>query len=123
MLSPLENYYQKQEEPVKSCIQFLRSYILNYDAGIREEWKYGMPFFYYNGKMMCYMWFHKKHLQPYLGIVDGKHIIHADLIQEKRVRMKILLIDPNKDIPVKKLNVILKEMIALHKKKLVNQLY
>lgn len=72
-----------------------------------------MPFFCYHGKMICYLWVHKQLLQPYLGVVDGKLIEHPDLIIEKRARMKILLIDPDKNIPLKKLNVILKQMIAL----------
>jgi len=71
--------------------------------------------FCYNGKMFCYLWIHKKYKQPYMGIVEGKRIHHPDLIQEKRARMKILLLDPTKDIPLKKINVVLKEMIALYK--------
>jgi hypothetical protein len=74
-----------------------------------------MPFFCYNGKMCCYLWVHKKYKQPYIGIVEGKRINHPDLIQEKRARMKILLLDPNKDLPMRKINLILKEVIALYK--------
>jgi hypothetical protein len=33
---------------------------------------------------------------------------HPDLLQEKRKRMKILFIDPHKNIPVKKIDEILK---------------
>jgi hypothetical protein len=113
LLNPLDSYYLKQEEPVKSCLQFLRAHILKSDSDITEAWKYGMPFFCYHGKMICYLWVHKQLLQPYLGVVDGKLIEHPDLIIEKRARMKILLIDPDKNIPLKKLNVILKQMIAL----------
>ena len=74
-----------------------------------------MPFFCYKGKMICYLWVHKKYGHPYLGVVEGASMKHPDLIIEKRARMKIFLIDANKDIPVKKLNMILKEMIALYK--------
>ncbi len=115
MLRPIDNYFIQQQEPVKSCLQFLRAHILTQDAQITEAWKYGMPFFCYNGKMFCYLWIHKKWHQPYLGIVEGKKIDHPDLIVEKRARMKILLIDPNKDLPMKKINSILKEVIALYK--------
>ena len=65
--------------------------------------------------MICYLWVHKKHGQPYLGIVEGASMKHLDLIIEKRAGMKIFLMDANKDIPVKKLNAILKEMMALYK--------
>lgn len=116
MLHPLDNYYLKQDEPVKSCLQFMRAHILKADPGLTEALKYGMPFFCYKGKMFCYLWVHKENQWPYLGIVDGKLIDHPDLVQEKRARMKILMIDPNKNIPVRKINAILKEMLQLRQK-------
>lgn len=115
MLRPIDNYFLQKEEPVKSCLQFLREHILKQDDNITEAWKYSMPFYFYKGKRFCYLWTHKKFHQPYIGFVDGKSINHPDLISEKRARMKILLIDPEKDIPVKKLNGILKEVLALYK--------
>jgi hypothetical protein len=114
-LRPIDQYFLHQEEPIKSCLQFLRSYILQLDENISEAWKYGMPFYCYRGKMCCYLWVHKKYHQPYIGIVEGASIGHPDLIQEKRARMKILLIDPARDIPVKKIKGILKEMVDLYK--------
>jgi hypothetical protein len=117
LLNPLDTYYLKQEEPVKSCLQFLRAHILKSDPGMTEALKYGMPFFCYNGKMICYLWVHKKLLLPYIGVVDGKLIEHPDLMIEKRARMKILLIDPLKNIPVKKIDGILKEILKLHNSK------
>jgi hypothetical protein len=113
----IDNYFLQKEEPVKSYLLFLRDHILSFDKDITEAWKYGMPFFCYNGKMFCYLWVHKKHHHPYLGIVEGKRIDHPQLIQEKRARMKILLFDPLKDVPVKTINSILKEALTLYKKK------
>jgi hypothetical protein len=115
MLNPLDNYYLQKEEPIKSCLSFLRQHILAFDADITDALKYGMPFFCYKGKMICYLWIHKKYNQPYLGIVEGASMKHPDLVVEKRARMKIFLMDAEKDIPVKKLNAILKEMMALYK--------
>lgn len=85
------------------------------DRNITEAWKYGMPFYCYKGKMFCYLWVHKKYLQPYLGIVEGKRIDYLGLLQEKRARMKILLIDPAHDIPAKKIASLLKQVLALYK--------
>ena|ERR1700743_581776 len=113
-MRPIDEYFQQKDEPVKSCLQFLRTHILQFDTHITETWKYGMPFYCYNGKMCWYLWVHKKYLQPYIGIVEGKRITHPDLIIEKRARMKILLIEATEDIPVKKIDVILKEVIALY---------
>jgi len=92
----------------------LRSMLLRFDPHINEQWKYGMPFYCYNDKMFCYLWIHKKYKQPYIGIVEGNKIDHPLLIQEKRARMKILLLDPTKDIPVKVVNAILKEAVSFY---------
>src|SRR5438552_3609598 len=115
MLRPIDNYFFQQEEPAKSCLQFLRVHILKLDDNITEAWKYGMPFYCYKGKMFCYLWVHKKYNQPYLGIVEGNKINHPELLREKRARMKILLIDASKDIPFKKITAILRESIEFYK--------
>jgi len=115
MLSPIDAWFLNHDEPIRTCLQFMRMHILKQNSKISESWKYGMPIFCYNGKMLCYLWIHKKYKQPYLGIVEGKKIHHPDLIQEKRARMKILLLDPTEDIPLKKINGILKEVIGFYK--------
>jgi Domain of unknown function (DU1801) len=96
---------------------FLRAHILKQDIHLTESWKYGMPFYCYNGKMICYLWIHKKYHQPYIGIVEGEKINHPELIQEKRARMKILLVNPELDIPIRKIDRILKEVLAPYKLK------
>lgn len=113
MLKPADNWFMLREEPAKSCLQFLRQFILEYDSNLTEAWKYGMPMYYYKGKMFCYLWMHKKNGQPYLGIVDGNLIDHPALLQEKRARMKILLFDPEKDVDLRILRSLLKKMISL----------
>ena len=114
MLRPIDNWFLRQDEPFKSCLQFLRASILSRDKNITEAWKYGMPFYCYKGKMFCYLWTHKKYQQPYIGFVEGIYLQDPDLIQEKRARMKILLIDPAKDIPVQKINGIIKEALQFY---------
>jgi hypothetical protein len=113
-MNPIDQYFLKQEEPIKGCLLFLRQHILQQNEFITEKWSYGMPFYCYKGKRFCYLWVHKKYHQPYIGIVDGKLINHPDLLQEERARMKIFLIDPTKDIPVKKMNAILEEVLGLY---------
>jgi hypothetical protein len=115
MLRDIDNYFLQKDEPVKSCLLFLRDHILNFDSNITEAWKYKMPFYCYKGKMFCYLWVHKKNGLPYIGIVEGKKLAHPELILEKRARMTILLIDPTKDIPVETIDTILKMAIALYK--------
>jgi Domain of unknown function (DU1801) len=114
MLRPIDNYFLQNEEPFKSCLQSLRQHILQFDDHITERWLYGMPFFYFKGKRFCYLWIHKKLRKPYIGIVDGNKIDHPDLVSEKRSRMKVLLLHAGKDLPLKKINTILKKAIRLY---------
>jgi hypothetical protein len=73
-----------------------------------------MPFFCYKGKMFCYLWLDKKTHQPYLGIVEGRNIYHARFVQGMRSRMKILFIDPDKDLPAKTIEAIFKKAIVFY---------
>ena len=114
-MSEIDNYFMKQEEPVKGCLLFLRSYILAFENEITEGWRYSMPFYFIKGKRFCYLWVQKKTGLPYVGIVDGKLINHPHLIQEDRSRMKILLLDPKKDIPLKVLRSVLHASLKLYK--------
>jgi len=51
--------------------------------------------------MFCYLWIGKKNSLPYIGIVEGRKLSHPRLVQDKRSRMKVIFIDPTKDLPVK----------------------
>lgn len=113
----IDQFYLQQPEPIQSCLLALKSLILKNSDQLIQTWKYGMPFFYYNGKMFCYLWVHKKLNQPYIGFVEGKYLEHPALIQEKRARMKIILFDPNKNLPVATINKLLKQALALHQTK------
>jgi hypothetical protein len=108
-------FYLQKKEPDKSCLLALREIILSQNKNLTPAWKYGMPFFYYKGKMFCYLWIHKKYKQPYIGIVEGNKIDHPLLIQEKRARMKIMLIDSEKDLPIKSIKTVLKLALNLYK--------
>lgn len=114
-MNALDSFYLNQEEPIKSCLLAMRDIILAHDPNIIHEWKYGMPFFCYCGKMVCYLWIHKKYGQPYLGIVEGKHFQQEFLLQEKRSRMKIMLLEPEKDLPIEVIQEILTQALKLHK--------
>jgi Domain of unknown function (DU1801) len=114
-MNNLSNFYLNQHEPNKSCLLALKDIILHQDSEITNEMKYGMPFFCYKGKMFCYLWIHKKHQKPYLGIVEGQHIHHPNLIIENRSRMKIMLFDPNEDLPITIIEDLLQQALHLYK--------
>lgn len=113
MLTPLDNFYFNKEEPIRGCLLTLRDLILKQDSRLTTEWKYGMPFFYFKGKMYCYLWIHKKYGQPYIGMANGNQLDHPELLTEKRARMKILLIDPNEDLDVAMIESILQQALKL----------
>lgn len=115
MTKQLDDFYLLKEEPIKGCLLALKNIILSQDPEITNTMKYGMPFFCYKGKMFCYLWIHKTHHQPYLGIVEGKHFDHPNLIIEKRSRMKIMLFDTNEDLPIHDIQSIMTNAINLYK--------
>lgn len=102
-MKAIDEFYHRQPEPQRACFLFLREFILGIDPLINESLKYGMPFFSVNGKMFCYLWFHKKYRLPYFGIVEGTLVCDDDFIAEKRARMKILLIESYDDLPLGKI--------------------
>jgi hypothetical protein len=112
----IDQFFLSKDEPVKSCLIFLREFILDYDKNITEAWKYKMPFYYYQGERICYLWVNKRTQQPYIGIVEGRKIEHPLLIIEKRSRMKVMVLDASEDIPVKTIDTILKLAIGLYQK-------
>jgi hypothetical protein len=113
MVSDLDNFYLSKEEPIKGCLLALRDIILAHHCNISAEWKYKLPFFYYRNKMLCYLWIRKQTGQPYIGWVDGNKLGHPLLLTEKRARMKILLFDPEEDLPLEMIKEILTTAIAL----------
>jgi|SRR5688572_18840723 len=113
-MDEIENFYLAKPEPLKGCLLSLRDVILRSNPDITEAWKYGMPFFCLRKRMYCYLWVHKKTSLPYIGIVEGRKIIHPRLVREKRSRMKIMFIDPTKDLPVRIILSILKNAASFY---------
>lgn len=111
----LDDFYLNLQEPIKGTMIALRDIILKKDTAITPEWKYKLPFFYYKGKMFCYLWTHKKLKKVYIGFVNGDYLEESFLIQEKRKKMKIMLFDPEEDLPVEKIDMVLDKAINLYK--------
>lgn len=115
MLREVDQFYLRQEEPVKSCLDALRSCILKYNNyQLTETWKYKMPCFCYKGKHFCYLWTDKKTGEPYVLLVEGNRIEHSNLETGERSRMKILRIDPTEDIPVATLYEIFDRLVKFY---------
>jgi hypothetical protein len=87
----------------------LRQLILRYDDKISERGNIKCPFFCYKGKMFCYVWLDKKTHQP------GRNIDHPSPIKGERSRMKIPMLNPNKDLPVKTIDAIFKKAMLFYR--------
>jgi len=74
-----------------------------------------MPCFCYKNKMFCYLWIDRKTLEPYMLFVEGQHLKHRKLEVGSRKRMKILRINPNKDIPINIIKGLLNQALDLYR--------
>lgn len=109
-------FYFDRKEPNQSCLLALQHIILKQDTEITETTKYGMPCFCYKKKMFCYLWEDKKTNEPYLLFVEGKYLEHPKLEMGSRARMKIYRVNPNLDIPVKEIELLLNQALDLYRK-------
>lgn len=111
MNEKLVAFFQAHSEPNKSCFYALRNQLLK--TGLGETIKYGMPCYTYLGKPLCYLWKDKNSQQPYILFVDGLLLTHPSLQQGSRAKMKILLVDPNKDINIVTIQSVIKEALEI----------
>lgn len=111
----LSNFYLSKSEPNQSCLLAIRDIILKSDSEVSETIKYGMPCFYFKHKMFCYLGVIKKTNEPYLLMVEGKHLEHPKLEQGDRKRMKIFRVNANKDLPIDSITNILNTALNLYR--------
>ncbi|WP_312090578.1 DUF1801 domain-containing protein [Chryseobacterium sp.] len=110
-MNPIQEYFYKICEPERSILLFLRKKILESDVeNITETLSFGVPFFKYKKKMLCYFYFSKKHKQYYISFYHGDRLNHPLLISEGRKKFKILLIDADSDLPFESILNILNEV-------------
>ncbi len=65
--------------------------------------------------MFCYLWTDKITDEPYILLVEGKHLNHQQLEIGERSRMKILRINPNQDLPLETIESILQNALDLYR--------
>ena len=110
-MSPIQEYFYKICEPERSILLFLRKKILESDVeNITETLSFGVLFFKYKKKMLCYFYFSKKHKQYYISFYNGDRLNHPLLISEGRKKFKILLIDADSDLPFESILNILNDV-------------
>ncbi|WP_223558102.1 DUF1801 domain-containing protein [Chryseobacterium lathyri] len=100
-MNPIQEYFYRIKEPERSALLFLRKKILESDTeNITETLSFGLPFFKYKKKMLCYLYYSKKYKQHYVSFYHGDKLDYPELIRDGRRKFKILLIDMEKDLPV-----------------------
>lgn len=102
-MKAIDEFYFNKEEPVKGCLLALKKIITDYNTAFESRWYYRLPCFMYQNQIFCYLWIDKKTQFPYIAIGKGVHIEHPDLIQGNRTFTKLLMINPEEDIPVDKI--------------------
>ncbi len=121
MLNILDDFYLNQEEPNRSCLLALRTIILSQDQNVSETLKWGMPCFSYNKKIFTYLSIDRKTDEPYILMVEGKYLDFPELERGNRTRMKILRVDPNKDLSLETIEMLLTEALNLHRNGIINK--
>ncbi len=114
-MNEVDNYYLTIKEPNRSCLLALRNIILTQDKNITESIKWGIPCFSYRKKMFCFLMVNKKSDQPYILFVEGNFLNHPELEKGNRKRMKIFNVNPNKDIPVDTIKLLLNDALNLYR--------
>ena len=112
MPTALETYYLKQSEPMQGCILAMRDIILCISPHITHERKFQIPFFYYKGKKLAYLWVTKKRLQ--VGFVEDKCLqapIPGVRLKDKYQSMQL---NPAEDIPIEIILENLNRLIHLY---------
>jgi len=112
-----DQFYEKQAEPHQSCLLALRKIILASNEEVHEALKWGIPCFMRGKRMFCFLSMHKQSKMPYILWVDGIHLEHPLLEQGDRKLMKILRIDPEKDLPMEVIHELLEKALVLAKSK------
>lgn len=115
MIEDLQSFYLSQEEPNRGCLLALRTIILAQDGGVTETRKYGMPCFCYGKKAFTYLWVDNKSHEPYMLMVEGKHLNHPQLEQGKRSRMKVFRVNPLEDLDIHSIQEVLQHALELYK--------
>lgn len=112
-MTGLDEFFFKLPEPQRSCFLAMRQLAASFHPDLAETLKYGAPCFVLGGKPFCYLWKDRKTDHPYFLMVDGKHLDHPKLEAGDRKKMKILRVDPNKDLEVEVITEVLSSAIQL----------
>ena len=108
-LASTDQYYHKQPEPLQGCLLALKHILLSHNAQITHGRLFQIPFFWYRGYKLAFLWVHRKKLL--LGFVEDLKLVKAEPGLRRRNKYETMEIDPNKDIPVKTITAKLQKLM------------
>jgi hypothetical protein len=111
-MNPIEQYFLNQSEPIQSVMLCLRQIILDTLPNVEEKYKYKIPFYYNNGKSICYLNRLKNTNYVDLAFINGFKLFNKHgLLKAGRGRkmVKSIAYPTLESIDVKLLQVILLE--------------
>lgn len=113
------NYYWSKVEPARSCLLSMQSVVLAMDGHISETLKWGLPCFMYKNKMFCFFHVDKTTDEPYILFQEGDLLEHPALEKGDRKKMKIYRIDPNKDLPIETIHLLINKALSLYREGII----
>ncbi|PBQ31487.1 hypothetical protein CNR22_06820 [Sphingobacteriaceae bacterium] len=114
MQNSVDHYFNSLEEPFRSCLLYLRTFLLGFSDEISEKRSNNTPFYYYRKKSIGFISYDPKTKDIYFSFTNGHKIEHPKLASEGRRKMKIFKVDPEKDVDIDNLREILNSALGLN---------
>lgn len=119
-MNPVATYFFNLEEPYQGVALYLRALIKKTIPDIVENSKWGLPFYDYNGKYMCYINYRKKTGVVDLSFIQGIHLkSHPEILVngENRKQIRSVPLSSLEQVNEQQLVALLKEAMALNTNK------
>lgn len=85
-MNPVETYILKQKEPFQSIMLFIRQIIFETLPKVEEKYKWNVPYYYLNGKGICYLNILKNTNFVDLGFAQGFKLTDKQNVLKSRNR-------------------------------------
>lgn len=95
-VSPLDYYYEKQNETTKACLLALKAIILSVNENIVHTRKYQIPFFRYKDFNLGFLWVHRRRI--IVGFVEDKKTFSDAFSKHRKDNVLTLEVNPMDDI-------------------------
>ena len=111
-MSPLERHYDALPPGHRELLLAARAWLLEQPYGLREEYKWSTPCFAYAGRHACYLYHQAKRARSYVAFPAGRFLEHPLLRADGRKLIRVLDLDPDRDLPVEAISNCLAQQVA-----------